>query len=394
MHKLRAAALLLSSLLLFSACSPVASNQTSTAGPQTSIPETTSPENSIPDVTVPDNTVSGTVTQKPMASVSMPLITESTTAPDGTVVFKYTHQGMALILPDPDVASAVTLDFLNRINATAATADTMRDQAKKDYAVSFLWEAPYQCQITYSPMRMDHGILSIYGSSFSYTGGNRPDVSYLAANYDLVTGKTLYLTDIFTSDSWAQTITPLVLGALSDIKDQAQLYDDYENTVKAYFNGNLSKNEGWYFTQTGLCFFFPPYEIAPYSSGTVIAEIPYEKLTGILDGAYFPAERDSANGNVNIQNFEEANLNDFSQISELILDSKGKMLLLHTDSSVQDVRITISNLAEGPMETTVFAAYALTPGDAIMVQLPVNSDKVTLYYTTGGNSLSQVISTN
>jgi hypothetical protein len=296
-----------------------------------------------------------------------------------------------LIVPDPDVANAVIVDFLNRINSTATTADALRAQAKKDYADSFLWEEPYQCQITYSPMRMDHGILSIYGSNFSFTGGNRPDVSYLAANYDLITGQTLYLTDIFTSDSWAQTIIPLVLESLFTIKDNAQLYDDYEKTVTTHFNSDLSKNEQWYFSQTGLCFFFPPYEIAPYASGTVLAEIPYEKLTGVLNSAYFPAERDSASGSVNIQNFEEANLNDFTQISELILDAQGKMLLLHTDSSIQDIRITVSNLAEGRMESAVFAAYTLTPGDAIMVQLPANSDKVTLYYTSGGNSISQLL---
>lgn len=409
MHKFRAAALLLSLLLLFSACNSAANNQTNTTGSQTSIPETTSPENCIPettspensipddtgsDATVPEDTGSGTVTQKPMASVSMPLITESTTAADGTVVFKYTHQSMSLILPDPDVANSVIVDFLNRINTTAATADTLREQAKTAYADSFLWEAPYQCQIAYSPMRMDHGILSIYGNSFSYTGGNRPDVSYMAANYDLVTGKVLYLTDIFTNDSWTQSVASLVLESLSGIKDQAQLYDNYENTVKAYFNGNLSKNEGWYFTQTGLCFFFPPYEIAPYSSGTVIAEIPYEKLTGILNAAYFPAERDNATGKISVQKFEEADPDKFSQISELILDSQGKMLLLSTDSYVQDIRITVSNLSEGRMETTVFATYTLTPGDAVMVQLPSSSDKVTLYFTSAGSISTLTLSPN
>ena len=399
MNKIRAAALLLSFILLMSACTAGISNQTGTTGAETTAPETTAPDTSVPDDTgsdtsVPDSTGSGTVSQKPMASVSMPVITETTTAADGTVIFKYTHQSMSLILPDPDVANAVIVDFLNRINAMASTADTLRNQAQKDYADAFLWEAPYQCQVTYSPTRMDHGILSIYGSSFSFTGGSRPDVSYLAANYDLVTGKVLYLTDIFTNDSWTQSVTNLVLESLSGIKDQAQLYDDYENTVKAHFNANLSKNEGWYFTQTGLCFFFPPYELAPYSSGTVVAEIPYEKLTGILNAAYFPAERDNANGSVTVQKFEEADLGKFSQISELILDAQGKMLLLYTDSYVQDICITVSNLSEGRMETTVFTAYTLTPGDAIMVQLPTASDKVTLYYTSGGSVSSLSLSAN
>ena len=115
MKALRAVALLLCLMMLLNACAPQAGDQSTTA-PETPTQEstaadttgpddnntnttgpddsnTTGPDDSNTGTTGPDNTGSGTIAQKPMASVSMPITTDSpTTASDGTVVFKYTQQ--------------------------------------------------------------------------------------------------------------------------------------------------------------------------------------------------------------------------------------------------------------------------------------------------------------
>ena len=92
--------------------------------------------------------------QEAMYSVSVPSVSETTLADDGTVIFSYTHQSMMLTVPDPEVANKVIIDFLARNDTAAATADTIRKAAEANYNQSPDW-TPYLYNTTYSPMRMD-----------------------------------------------------------------------------------------------------------------------------------------------------------------------------------------------------------------------------------------------
>ena len=149
------------------------------------------------------------------------------------------------------------------------------------------------------------------------------------------------------------------------------LYENYTETVKDRFSVDPSQDEALFFTQTGLSFYFAPYEIAPYSSGIITVEIPYEKLTGLLNDAYFPAERETPHGSITVQPFENTDPTQFSQISEVITDKVGDMYLSYTDGMIQDIRIIINDEKNS---YTVFAAYELSVGDGIMIQ--ISEDKI------------------
>ena len=87
-------------------------NSLSTTQPQNNTVETT--EQIIEPTTQPEELP---VAQAPMISVSVPITTETESAEDGTIIFKYSYQNISLILPDPDVADKIIIDFLNRIDS-------------------------------------------------------------------------------------------------------------------------------------------------------------------------------------------------------------------------------------------------------------------------------------
>ena len=95
-----------------------------------------------------------------LIAVSVPAVTEDTAADDGTVVFQYTYQHMSLVLDKPDVADKIILDFLNRVDSTKESATTTATSAKTAYDGNKNW-TPYLYHVTYSPMRIDHKVLSL-----------------------------------------------------------------------------------------------------------------------------------------------------------------------------------------------------------------------------------------
>lgn len=329
----------------------------------------------------------GPVAQKPLISVSMPVINESLKSDDGTVLCNYIYQDMAIIFPDPEIADKVYIDFLNRVDATRTTADSLYADANSAYTVSNSW-SPYLCQYTYAPERIDQSILSMFGTYATYNGIGRPDVVYLGLTYDLITGDELTLSNILSEGASVDSLIDLVVAALEVQKEEKFLDENFAQTVKENFSGTYSEYNSWYFNQTGLSFFFSPYEIAPYASGVITVQIPYEKLPGIIKDDYFPAERDSAKGALYCQDFADANLDNFTKFTELIADKNAEQSVIYTDKAVYDVRVERGSWsASGEDFTpqyTLFAAASLTPGDAFLIQaaIPDGKSDLRITYTT------------
>lgn len=328
--------------------------------------------------------------QLPMVSVSLPVVTQDYSADNGTVIYSHTSQNISLIVPDPEVADKVILDFLNRTDMQE-TVDSFYASASGTYKDGVMAHyLPYWTQITYAPMRIDSGVLSLYGSYVQYSGGAHPMESAKSVTYDLLTGEALSLTDILTENTDADTLCQLVLKALDNYQKEmaATLYTDYEATVTELFNKPLAEITNWCLTGYGLSFHFSPYEIGAYTYGIIPAHISYEELTGILRDAYFPAERDIASGTVTGEIFDPEKLDNFTQFSEVVIDRDGQAILLSTDGMVYNVEIMTGTWNEGKTafvtEHTVFRACSLTPGDAIMVQC--DPDCIYIQYSTGNGT--------
>lgn len=323
--------------------------------------ESTLPEETLPQVDLP---------HIPVAAVTLTPTTEAEILPDGTVLFAYNYPTIHLALPDGEMAETVMLDFLNRIDATGAQAQQVKEAAEEFYTGKAGWNT-YFYNLTFSPMRIDAGLLSLYGMESSYSGGMHPNHNACAVNYDLTTGKALKLRHILTADASADKLTSLICSVLAQKADS--LFSDYALCVEDRFAGDFGADEQWYLSDTGLCFFFSPYEVAPYNAGTIIAELPYEDLTGILLDDFFPHETVITKGTIRLQALEDlAGLNNYSNYSEITLDSGGTSVLISTNSLVYQVKVELGEWnADGTVFTpysTVFAANAMNRDDAIILK--------------------------
>lgn len=337
------------------------------------------------------------VDQKPLVTVTLPVNTVIEKAEDGTELLRYTYQNMFLILPDSDVGNDVIVDFLNKRDQADANAATLSESAKEAYKPGTAW-TPYVYQTIYEPMRIDNGILSLFGRNTVFSGSSHPETNYLSVSYDLVTGEVLTLEKIISTQTTADAITDLIVAVLNKTAAEKQLYDGYESTIADRFSHDFRHDTDWYFSDTGLTFFFSPYEIAPYSVGVISATIPYELLVGILDDAYFPAEKETSAGTLFGQLFTDEAASQYTQFAEVVLNPNGDTILLYTDHYVQNVRIVSGSWsADGSTftpENTVFVAEGLTKDDAVMLQATLEPAAPTLQvsYTTGDQAVTAYIS--
>ena len=364
-------------------------------------PTPTLPQNPTEPMPEPTETVPETIPhvyeQQPMVAASMPVITQHTTSEEGNTIFTYTHQNLHLTVQDQQVADYIIIDYLNRLDAYHATAEAISQLAASRYTDGTGWN-PYFCEYLFEPTRVDHSVLSLFGSNIIYTGGNHPDHECLAANYSMVTGDVLTLGSILKNADAIEPLCTLAIAHAEKIAQSMNLYSDYADIIQQRFSRDESFDEDWYFTEAGLCFYFAPYEIAPYISGVVSVEIPYEELTGILSDDYFPAEEDLSMGSVQAQLLSEVHLDEYTQIAEVTTDVGGEQILISSEGLIRDVQIQYGTWDESGTEftvkATIFSTYTLSPGDGIMLEtfIPDTLPNLRITYRSGSEQITQYIS--
>lgn len=329
----------------------------------------------LPQNTINTETVSSVNTSeieeefvRPLLSVSVPVVSEKYTHSNGDEIYSFTAQHMQLIHPNASVADKVVLDFLNRVDAARIDAESILAAAKNDYTDDDTWH-PYSYQVIYSPSRIDYGVLSMFGVQNSFTGGMHGSKSCVAVNYDLMTGDILTLGSIMHADASKEDFINLVNEKLEAMKDEYQLYDHYKDGVTDRLDGDENLYEDFFFTTTGLNFFFSPYEIAPYSSGIITVEIPYSELPGLIYDGYFPEERQLIDGKLLTSTFDISNTEMFNNMAEVNLAPTGSAYVVYPEGEVENILIRVSGEMEDVPDYTVFAAHEMSGKDAIVINL-------------------------
>lgn len=324
----------------------------------------TAPQPSTQDETHQNPTA---VYEAPLAAISLPLVCESAYNDSNEAIASYTRQNVSITLPDADVAEAVELDLLNRIDKTQSSADRIFAAAKADYTGQADWFS-YSYSITYQPMRLDQNILSLFGAETSFDGSPLTLNNAVSVNYDLTTGTALMLRTILHEENFADALCDLIIDGLQEKKDT--LFDDYASIIEAKFFTNVPV-ESWYFSNDGLCFYFAPYEIAPHSAGTVISEIPYDRLSGLLKDAYFPAEKTNYSGALLAQPVTDTSVLDaYSQFAEVSISSGADKLLIYTDGSVSNVKLHYRT--SDSEDAVILGVAGIGPTDAILVEISID----------------------
>lgn len=317
-------------------------------------------------------------------AVSVPLKTDFYYLDDGTELFSYSYQDMDFTYPNEVVADKVKLDFMNRVNITRSESENLFELAQNDYAQRDLW-FPYFYRVNYNPTRIDRSILSLYGMQNSFSGGMHGNISCIAANYDLTSGDPLTLGSIMHGDAKKEDFIQLVIASLKESADDYYLYDDYEVAVHQRLCGDENLYEDFFFTDTGLNFFFSPYEIAPYASGIITVEIPYSDLNGLIYDGYFPPKQEAFEGTIKTGLFMETDMERFANMVEVVLPEGEQLYVIYTDSTAHDVKVSVLGDQIGIPDHTVFVAQKLTEQDALVLHVPIGQENnIFITYQSSG----------
>ncbi len=376
-------------LTILSGCTPA--QELVPTEEQTSSPAETAPAVETPE---PETEAEPEISQLPMVAVSVPLSVDTVTADSGEVLYRNTTQTMQLTMRDPGVADKIILDFLNRVDSHTDDANTIRQAALSADPTAYGWDT-YFYDLIYNPTRVDHSVLSLYGESVFFDGGMHPQRICTAASYNMVTGDVLTLGSILYHLDAKNALADLVVAKLDALAEEKYLLDGYADVVRKRFQKDESFDEDWYFTTEGLCFYFAPYEIAPYSSGVIIAQIPYSELTGIIADEFFPAEEDLSQGDIQAVPVDSADMDNFTQITELTLDAEGQMFFLYTDGAVRNLTIECDAWKDGLAgeipSYAIFGMYTLTPGDAIMLKVALSDETAQLRVSYESDGTRQTV---
>ncbi|MDR2090141.1 MAG: RsiV family protein [Clostridiales bacterium] len=128
--------------------------------------------------------------------------------------------------------------------------------------------------ISYTVTYDKNDVLSFYRDEYVYREGDAHGLTTRASKtVDLKNCKTLMLGDFFkTPKERAGIITEIIRQARQNAaKNPAFYFDGYENLIKEKFDPKNFYLSG----ENAVTIYYPPYDIAPYSSGIPEFSIPY-----------------------------------------------------------------------------------------------------------------------
>lgn len=331
-----------------------------------------------------------------MHALSMPTVKEEAFSEDGTLLFTMSFPRFQMFLGDQALEEAIIGDLQQRMNGILTASEEVYAAAQEDYLLvePADWQ-PYSYGVAYTPTRLDQTVMSLFGNRSRYSGGAHPAWVTDSVTYDLQTGTALELADILCTGYSNDKLCSLVLKALSD-KAQTLSFG-YEEIVTQRFADGSDQPPQWYFSRTGLCFHFPPYDIAPYSSGTVIAEIPYQQLEGLLQEQYFPCAAAIATGSMYAQSHSEVTSSGFTFMAEVELTESDTPIVLYSDATVTDMRIETGTVLDddGSFISTgvVFMADAVRIGEGITLHADLSDTDTVLrlVYRSADHEVSSLI---
>jgi len=118
--------------------------------------------------------------------------------------------------------------------------------------------------------------LSSYTDRYEYTGGAHGNTLRSSSNWNLNTGTTIKLENVFYN---GEDFVPLIIDQLIQLAQEQVIqnpylyFDNYKELIVNNFNPN-----NFYLTPIGITIFYQHYEIGPYSSGIIEFHIPYNNL--------------------------------------------------------------------------------------------------------------------
>ena len=194
-----------------------------------------------------------------------------------------------------------------------------------------------------SVTRCDTRVLSAVFDVSQDIGGIHADSTRISRSYNADNGSLLTLADIAKNEEQLKTfIKNYVIGlaAGDDYKEGGVsiLFDDFESTI----NDLVDVGANWYFSDGGLVFYANPYDIAPYSRGVLLFEIPYSALEEFIDEGFMPVEYEGENGMLLADDGDKLDRSSLNILGTVTVDEDGQSVVLSAEETVYNVKIYTS----------------------------------------------------
>lgn len=194
-----------------------------------------------------------------------------------------------------------------------------------------------------SVTRCDTRVLSVVFDVSQDIGGIHADSTRTSRSYNADNGSLLTLADIAKNEEQLKTfIKNYVIGlaAGDDYKEGGVsiLFDDFESTI----NDLVDAGANWYFSDGGLVFYANPYDIAPYSRGVLLFEIPYSALEEFIDEGFMPVEYEGENGMLLADDGDKLDRSSLNILGTVTVDEDGQSVVLSAEETVYNVKIYTS----------------------------------------------------
>lgn len=194
-----------------------------------------------------------------------------------------------------------------------------------------------------SVTRCDTRVLSAVFDVSQDIGGIHADSTRTSRSYNADNGSLLTLADIAKNEEQLKTfIKNYVIGlaAGDDYKEGgiSILFDDFESTI----NDLVDAGANWYFSDGGLVFYANPYDIAPYSRGVLLFEIPYSALAEFIDESFMPVEYQGDNGMLLADDGDKLDRSSLNILGTVTVDEDGQSVVLSAEETVYNVKIYTS----------------------------------------------------
>lgn len=194
-----------------------------------------------------------------------------------------------------------------------------------------------------SVTRCDTRVLSVVFDVSQDIGGIHADSTRTGRSYNADDGSLLTLADIAKNEEQLKTfIKNYVIGlaAGDDYKEGGVsiLFDDFESTI----NDLVDAGANWYFSDNGLVFYANPYDIAPYSRGVLLFEIPYSALAEFIGESFMPVEYQGDNGMLLADDGDKLDRSSLNILGTVTVDEDGQSVVLSAEETLYNVKIYTS----------------------------------------------------
>ncbi len=161
-------------------------------------------------------------------------------------------------------------EYESDINSTRQFALEVYRESKDDG-----WREPWWEEYQVSGVRTWNGYVSVLVDSYLYEGGAHGMPYREGQIFHLESGREAKLTDLadLSQEAWEKLLRARFAEKIAE-GGEGEFYEDAMDLIKERDMGDV----GYYFTDAGITFYLPPYEIAPYATGYVEIIVPFAQM--------------------------------------------------------------------------------------------------------------------